>query len=131
MSRFVTRTGRVIAPGIVTRASLKIRTRNRHQEKPLPIHLQCHPKALSPTTRNPLCQTFKAPHITHGLRLADSLTVQQLLRGKGLRHKGRFELGGLKTASRFTDDIRQAMSYQTAADVLIKLPLEVIDNGSR
>lgn len=127
MSRYVTRTGRVIAPGVVTRASKLLRSRSRKQEKPLPIHLQCHPKALSPTTRNPGCLTNKHGYICTGYDLAYLLTVQQLTKGEGLCAAGRFELSGLKCRNRFTDDPVYAMAFRIAAETTAGLTLEVTE----
>lgn len=54
----VTPTGRAKSPGRVTRASLAVK---RPAGAPLPLHLQCHPKALTRTSHNPGCTTSTMP----------------------------------------------------------------------
>ena len=55
----VTKTGRALSPGRVTRKSKLVRTRQRNQDRPLPTNLQCHPKRLSPTPVHPQCMTYR------------------------------------------------------------------------
>lgn len=55
----VTPTGRAKSPGRVTRASLSVARSGFG--RPLPIDLQCHPKALSRTPYNPGCFTSEQP----------------------------------------------------------------------
>jgi hypothetical protein len=55
----VTPTGRAKSPGRVTRASLSVGRSGFGS--PLPIDLQCHPKALSRTPYNPGCFTSEQP----------------------------------------------------------------------
>ena len=46
--------------GTQTRASLLVRKRHRHQQRPLPFTHQCYPPALTPTPQHPLCSTDKS-----------------------------------------------------------------------
>lgn len=57
--RQVTKNGRALRKGRVTRASNAIRKRQRGQERPLPWDLQCHPQALHRTPTHPHCGTYK------------------------------------------------------------------------
>lgn len=57
MSKYVTKTGRAISPGTVTRRTALYST--KRDQKPLPIHLQVHPKALTRTPVNPGCHAYR------------------------------------------------------------------------
>lgn len=122
----VTETGRAISVGRVTRASLGVK---RQSAKPLPIELQCHPKALSRTSRNPGCIRGGSPHWGLGYSGLD-ITREQILRGYGLRRKGRFDV--VRTTSGTvlgrTDDVTLAMAYKVRA-AYRALYLEVVDNA--
>lgn len=121
----VTATGRAISAGKVTRRSNLVRTRMNGQERPLPMDKQCHPKALTRTPRHPECYA-RTPQWGLSLQL-EHLTRDDLLRGKGLKRAGRFELRTTKLLGR-TDDITYAMAYQIRARARY-ITLEVIDNG--
>lgn len=59
MTIHVTRTGRALSAGRVTRTSYSVA--KGHTGRPLPMHLQCHPKALTPTSVNPGCVSTTTP----------------------------------------------------------------------
>jgi hypothetical protein len=125
-SRYVTKTGRAISPGTVTRAGHAVK---RPKAKPLPMHLQCHPKALAPTPTNPGCFKGGQPHWGLGLFSLD-LTREQLRAGVGLSQEPkRFSL--FHTADNVvlghTDDVTFAMAYMVRANAR-HLYLEVIEN---
>lgn len=90
-TRQVNKYGRANPHGTVTRASENVRRVARKQERPLPMHLQCHPQYLMPTSRNPDCETSEwfgdyAEMYVH-FKIAD------FIGGKGLS-KGRWASGG-------------------------------------
>jgi len=112
----VTPTGRAKGPGRVTRASLAVS--RKHSGAPLPVYLQCHPKALSPTSRHPGCITNAAPWGGWFLYYRDKA------RARGARYftckvwptSGRVTLyiqGELRFA---TDDVYVAMGWKRAAE---------------
>lgn len=129
-TRWVTPNGRCKAPGRVTRASLAMRRNARGDlGRPLPIHLQCHPKALSPTSRNPDCLTYgnRALGMSFGL----TWSAQEIMRGCGLRRKARFALVWVQGLRQLgcLDDALAAMAYAKHAATK-RVTLEVIDNGA-
>ena len=73
---YVTKNGRALGAGRVTRKSLQIKRGT--DSRPLPIHLQCHPKALYRTTLNPYCYS-SAPWIGRGIVLADKHTAEDMM----------------------------------------------------
>jgi hypothetical protein len=124
-NRWVTKTGRCNAPGRVTRAVYGVR--RQHDGKPLPIHLQCHPKALAPTPVNPGCMTYKNRAWGRALNLV--YTSSEIMAGKGLKRKARFALvwvQGLKQLGCLADAL-DAMAYARHAATK-RITLEVIDN---
>lgn len=55
--KYVTRTGRALSVGRVTRKSHTVK--RGHDGKPLPFHLQCHPMKARPTPVHPDCKTIQ------------------------------------------------------------------------
>jgi hypothetical protein len=91
---YITRTGRALSPGTVTRASLAIRRTHRKQGKPLPLHLQCHPKRQTPTPVHPGCQTFATlavRRVVHG-QMARTFGRVYFASGIGLKGHGHVTL---------------------------------------
>ena len=91
---YITRTGRALSPGTVTRASLAIRRTHRKQGKPLPLHLQCHPKRQTPTPVHPQCETFHGlavRRVVHG-QMARTVGRVYFLSGIGLKGHGHVTL---------------------------------------
>lgn len=91
MTEHVTKHGRAISLGRVFRRCQLVRTRCRHQEQPLPVELQCHPKALTPTPVHPNCRSSAAWRGRAQAMMRD-WTKRQMLSGIGLlraAHVGR------------------------------------------
>lgn len=124
-SRWVTKTGRSTSPGRVTRAGQRVK---RPKAKPLPMHLQCHPKALTPTPRNPGCFKGGSPHWGLG-HYTMEWTREEMLCGEGLDLRGRYSLVHEATGDvlGLTDDIIYAMAYKVRGEARA-LYLEVVDN---
>lgn len=134
-SRFVTVTGRTIATGRITRASHAVS--GKHDGKPLPLHLQCHPPALTPTSHNPACLKMRRQHVGLALRLP--YTMEQILNGEGLERQGRYALQtcgnpALPATTHYqhrvigyTDDVILGLAYKRKAATRY-VWLEVIDN---
>lgn len=89
------------------------------------MHQQCHPKALTRTTRSPGCIKSFTPQWGLSLQL-QHITRDDMLHGKGLQRKGRFELRYSDKLLGRTDDITYAMAYQIHAKSRY-LTLEVLD----
>lgn len=117
----VTITGRAISAGSVTRASYGVS--RSHNGRPLPTHLQCHPKSLTPTPRNPACYTHTS-YAGLAARMREEHGTFWFLNGQGLNGSGRYQLGNLG----FTDDPVYAKAWQIAANSH-GINVEVIDNG--
>jgi hypothetical protein len=114
--RTVTRTGRAISPGRVTRASLSTKRPSGRYNKPLPFSSQCHPKALSPTSRNPDCFTY-VPQDGLSHQMAMLFTRNDFLRGLGLSKEGKYSLIHIRfdRIVGYTDDITLAIAFRDAA----------------
>lgn len=112
----VTITGRAISPGRVTRASYGVRRGNLG--KPLPVHLQCHPVALTPTPRNPGCATYVSYPVL-ALKLQNEHGTLWFSSGKGLTDKGKYLIEGYDSLGTYrmgyTDDPIYAKAWQSAA----------------
>lgn len=126
-TRWVTPTGRCKGPGRATRASHKVRRSSNCP--PLPIHLQCHPVALTKTPRHPGCLKNAQPHWGLGMYGLD-VTREEMLCGEGLDLRGRYSLVHKATGDvlGLTDDITLAMAYKVRAAARA-LYLEVVDNA--
>lgn len=125
-NRFVTSTGRAISPGRVTRASKLLR--NKSSCRPLPIHLQCHPKRMAPTSINPGCQTYTRWRGA-GLHFANVTDRASMFKGKGLHKTGRFALQSVLDGHiyGYTDNANEAFAWKQAA-IIHAIHVEVIDN---
>jgi hypothetical protein len=110
---------------MVTRASLAVK---RPGAKPLPMHLQCHPKALTKTPRNPGCIKNHEPHWGLG-RFGLTQTREEMLAGEGLDLTGRFSIVHTATGDvlGLTDDVTLAMAFKVRGEQRA-LYLEVVDN---
>jgi len=118
-SRHVTKTGRAISQGSVTRASHSVRATNRKQEQPLPLHMMCHPKALTPTPLHPDCGIPNQAHRGIALSLSRTMAPAQFIRGKGLSRKsGRFTLYIQGRVRGYSDDPMYSLAYANAAKAL-------------
>src|SRR5688572_30985685 len=83
--KYTTKTGRALPHGRTTRRSKLVRTRSRGQERPLPLNMQCHPQALTPTPRNPQC--FSTDWVrAHYACMPDNR--QHYIEGRGLTIQG-------------------------------------------
>ena len=96
MVKYTTKTGRALPHGRTTRRSKLVRTRSRGQERPLPLNMQCHPQALTPTPRNVGCLPTD-PVRAYYARLPDNR--QHYIEGRGLSppdlaKPGRVVVGG-------------------------------------
>lgn len=111
--RYVTRTGRALSAGRVTRKSNEQRKRHRGQERPLPFNLQCHPKALSRTTLNPQCYEV-SPWVGRAYSMK-GLSTLDLLSGKILAESGCYKISYGDRILGYVDDIRDAVAYRIAA----------------
>lgn len=111
-NKYVTKTGRALSPGRVTRAGNLVRKRSK-STRPLPIELQCHPKALTPTPVNPRCYS-NVSWQGEGMRMANTLTRKQMAKHPELRKEGKYEIEGYG----HTDNIHFAMAFRLAASVL-------------
>lgn len=94
MARYVTNTGRAISPGRVTRASLSVK--RSHSGRPLPMELQCHPKKMAPTSKNPGCFAYQRNlgfYLLHkGRANRTAVPGVYFFSGVGLAHKGEVTL---------------------------------------
>lgn len=126
VSKYVTVTGRAISPGRVTRRSKLLR--NKSSDKPLPIWLQCHPKRLSPTSRNPNCQTYTR-WAGIGVHMANVTDRDSFFKGKGLHKAGRFTVkdAGSDRVYGYSDNAVEAFAWKQAA-MIHAIFTEVIDN---
>lgn len=110
-----TATGRAISPGRVTRRSLTVKRASG--VKPLPLHLQCHPKALTHTPLNPGCFTYTT-YAGLAVELAKRIGYDGIMRGMGLKfdpHRFELLLKGGGTLG-YTDDPVYAKAWQACAD---------------
>ena len=124
MGKYVT--GRAISPGRVTRKSTLLR--NKSDCPPLPIHLQCHPKRLTPTSRNPQCHTYVLWQ-GKGRSLAQQTARESFYKGKGLHKAGRFELKSPNgRIYGYHDDAIAAFAWKQAA-IIHAINVEVLDNA--
>lgn len=114
-SRYVTKYGRAIGAGKVTRAQHLVRTRARRQERPLPLSMQCHPMAQTPTPLHPNCATPKLWG-GHFIRIRDAFTPGSFIAGFGLSRKPkRFALYVQGKRRGYTDDINYGLGWVRAA----------------
>lgn len=112
----VTPTGRAKSPGRVTRASLSV-SRSGFG-RPLPIDLQCHPKALSRTPINPGCISSEQPwgglYLFHKAK-AKARPHLYFTEREWPKDGGRYALY-IQGVLRFrTDDIMDAYGWRMAA----------------
>lgn len=116
MPKHVNKYGRALSPGKVTRRSLMQRRVPRGcGDKPLPIHLQCHPKELTPTPRNPGCGTWQKYW-----GMAQQLNIEELIAGRGIGSFGRYHVVSFINSKRGkiigrTDDPNWAFACVKAA----------------
>lgn len=82
-----TRTGRAKPNGKTYRSSQNVRkakyTKGKGQDRPLPLDMQCHPQALTPTPRHPGCVTDKS---SYNVGQWEDNTVEDFVEGIGLHH---------------------------------------------
>lgn len=101
--RYVTPTGRAISPGTVTRRTLAYR---RPPVRPLPMWLQCHPKAQKHTPLHPGCATYNPKRLAFERFCANGpATTWGFVAGVGLTvspDRARIEVDG---ATYYTDDL--------------------------
>lgn len=122
MSKYVTKTGRAISPGTVTRRSALYST--KRDQKPLPIHLQVHPKALTRTSRNPGCLTYRPASgwAAHFIRRArEEASTVGFATGQWLPASGEWTLyvqdkAGHEFGTFHCDDINMAFGWKQAAE---------------
>lgn len=110
--------------GRVTRRCKLVRTKQRHQEKPLPLDMQVLPQRMAPTPIHPGCTTERR-HWGVTAKLGTEFGFWDFMRGKGLYRKqtvGR----GRKRISRgyavhvedrvyYTDSVLYGMAWCAAA----------------
>lgn len=116
MQSHITRTGRALSPGRVTRKSKLVRTRARNQDRPLPISLQCHPKALSPTPVHPVCMTYRhaSGYAIHFMELSANDTAA-FATGQWLSGKGDYRVVVEGYGEFRHDDLNSALGWRMAA----------------
>ena len=116
---YITRNGRAISAGTVTRKTYAIKRST--DSRPLPVHLLCHPKALKPTPIHPYCYETKQWY-GKGYALADQLTDTEimcrlyLLQGCGTRWALYVQRPDTCAFDRVVcfDDVGEAMMYKVA-----------------
>lgn len=115
--RYVTRTGRALSKGRVTKRSSLVRTRQRGQERPLPFRLQCHPKALDRTPVHPQCNTLKRDSgwYVHYLKLAREGHTTAFANGAWLSGSGDYRVVVDGFGEFRHNDMWQAMGWASAA----------------
>jgi len=126
--RKVTKTGRAISPGTVTRKSQSVKRRFKGASRPLPLNLQCHPKALKPTPINPGCYAYSRQN-GRSYEYRRALGAIGILNGEKLQKSGKYriELSGKPLG--FLDDVVSAVAYRSAGRSL-SIELEIIENES-
>lgn len=117
--KYVTKTGRAIGEGRVTRASKLIRKRPRGMVgRPLPLEVSCHPMRMSPTPVNPDCVTL-ATHYGAGARMAAQYTRKDMVAGEYLAKQGKYAVEcSINGIVGYTDDPVFGLAYTRAAEVL-------------
>lgn len=77
------------------------------------MHLQCHPKALTHTPRNPACDTYDT-YAGLATKLSSQMGYLGVMNGKGLKRKGKYQLVGERIHG-YTDDPIYAKAWRSAA----------------
>lgn len=117
--KHVTKTGRAIGEGRVTRASKLIRKRPRGtMGGPLPFEVACHPMRMSPTPVHPDCVTLTTQY-GKASSLLNVLSRRDAMRGAGLNRSGRYSVEcSINGVVGYTDDPVFGLAYTMAASSL-------------